>query len=350
MLQLAETSFIDAVQNIMKLINDNSVFYKKDNIKQFEDKLEYIQDKQQLISLESLIHILIKSQESQEKKDFLLNINFRIQTKILEQNYNLNAFIEELIEKNQQQIGISFLKNDGIFSDEWTRELLEITKTVNDQKKLFQYCSQAGYKTLCKQFKNWPILLDEDELSKEFLMTIYSEKMKRKALKYLSAQRIEKLKEFQYLNDEDLQKKNKKRIKQEIKVNKHDAIKIKYLKTLYIKLTKMTINVNQEFQQSVQESKVFQGSLNLSQMAENSQQYFKVVKCEIQVFHEIENITSEDIFQDKKLQEYERKWYEKCKKIKDEIRSITQALDISDQDQFQPYFSEPEFELSNLQI
>ncbi|CAD8060019.1 unnamed protein product [Paramecium sonneborni] len=348
-----ETCFVDTLSNIMKLINDDSAFQKKDNIKQFEDKLESIQDKQQLNSLESLLEILIRTQSNIEKKNYLLNINFKLQTKILEQNQNLDEFTQELIEKNQQWIGISFLNNDGSFvlSDQKTRELLEITKTVNDQKYLLQYCSQAGYKTLCKQFKHWPTLLEEDELSKEFQMTIYSERMRRKALKHLSAQRIEKLKECQYQNNDydqnQSQKKNKKRIKQEIKINQHDAIKIKYLKTVQIKLTKMTINVTQEFQQSVQESKVFQGSSNLSYMAENSQQYFKVVKCEIQACHEIEDITSEEIFKDQRLLEYERKWQDKCKKIKDEIRQMQYGLENSNQDQFQPFYSDHEFELSN---
>ncbi|CAD8049321.1 unnamed protein product [Paramecium primaurelia] len=348
----ADTNYIDTVSNMMKLINDNLAFQKIDNIKEFEDNLETIQDKRELISIESIIQILIGSEKDQDKKNYLLKIIFKIQTKILEQNQSLDAFVNELIDKNNQGIGISFLNNDGSFviTDQKTKELLEISKAVNDTKHLLQFCSQAGQKTLFKQFKNQSILLDEDELSKEFFMTIYSERMRRKALKHLAAKGNEKLKEFQYNNYQDQPKKNKKSIKLDNKLNQHEIIKIKYLKTVQIKLTKMTINVNQEFQQSIQESKVLQGSSNLSYMAENSQQYFKVVKCEIIACQEIEDIQSEEIFKDHKLKEYERKWQEKCKKIKDQLRSMQFGIEIHSQDQSMIYFSEPEYELSNIKI
>ncbi|CAK81956.1 unnamed protein product (macronuclear) [Paramecium tetraurelia] len=347
----AETSFIDTVSNMMKFINDQQAFQQTSNIKEFEDNLETIQDKRELLSIGSIIQILIKSEKVQEKKNYLLKINFKIQTKILEQNQNLGAFIDELFEKNGQGIGLSFLNNDGSFvlSDLRTRELLETTKTANDSKHLLQFCSQAGQKTLYKQFKNWPILLDEDELSKDFFMTIYSERMRRKALKHLAALGNQKLKQSQFQIHGDQSKKNKKMIKEEIKLNQHEAIKIKFLKTVQIKLTKLTINVTQEFQQSVQESAIFQGSSNLDYMAENSQQYFQVVKCEIILCQEIEYISPEEINKDHKLQEYERKWQEKCKKIKDQIMHLRQD-NIHSQDQSLIYFSEPDYELSNVRI
>ncbi|CAD8141440.1 unnamed protein product [Paramecium octaurelia] len=348
----AETSFIDTVSNMMKFINDQSAFQQTDNIKDFEDNLETIQDKRELLSIGSIIQILIKSEKVPEKKSYLLKINFKIQTKILEQNQNLDTFIAELYEKNNQGIGLSFLNNDGSFvlSDLRTRELLEISKTVNDSKHLLQYCSQAGQKTLYKQFKNWPILLDEDELSKEFFMTIYSERMRRKALKHLAAQGNQKLQYSQYQFNQDQSKKNKKLIKEEIKLNQHEAIKIKFLKTVQIKLTKLTINVTQEFQQSVQESTIFQGSSNLAYMAENSQQYYQVVKCEITLCQEIEDICYEEINKDPKLQDYERKWQQKCTNIKDQIRkSIQQGEEIHCQDQ-SVFCSDADYELSNVRI
>ncbi|CAD8138575.1 unnamed protein product [Paramecium octaurelia] len=218
--------------------------------------------------------------------------------------------------KNDKNLGVSILSLDGSFilTDKFTTQILEWQHNSKAKKKLQDFCAVAGNTNLYKQIISYNQLLDTNQNQKNFKMTIYSEKIRKKAMKYVN-QFIQK----QYDN------KSINRLNESIKEIQHfddfDKMKIKYLKTVQINLKREKLSK----QELLEQKKDNAGVLSSPQLEIMSDDIDDVLICEICVDATVENIDKSDIAKDAKLMNQEIKWQEKIKSLKDIIKEKHQA-------------------------
>ncbi|CAD8057122.1 unnamed protein product [Paramecium sonneborni] len=320
-----ENDYLKSIQTMFSIVivESSNQQSTQELLGDFYRYLDSISNEKQLTQLQQLIKVCYESPDTQDDKKQILNqIRLRVKQKIPNTNQDHSQFLVEMNNKNQKRVGVSILNNDGSFilTDQLTRKILEIKNVSEIQKRLFEYCAVAGQTNLMKQFHEKSNFLEQNEVEKQFQMTIYSEKTRKKALKHLNQQSKKVKKSQQQKHLSATKTRVSKQNNQSQTFNYWDKIKIKYLKTITIKITKVIMSVNEEFLDSIKNSNQIYGSQQLQLMAQNSKQMYNVVKCEISENPFVEEIHQDDILNDQKLLNYEDKWKKKCEQISKELK------------------------------
>ncbi|CAD8165322.1 unnamed protein product [Paramecium pentaurelia] len=229
---------------------------------------------------------------------------------------NTNNFLEYKTKCNSNQTGVIILNHQGqfILSDQLSRNILEInSKQELEQKNFFSLVSKVSEGKLKQMVKN-TCLLSNGKVKDSFEVTIYSDRNRKKSLKYLK----------QMAEVRSKKKIKKNMTEKEVKVlAKEQILMQKYLKSIKVTILKVTILIHKEFIDSFQDSDdIILSNLNtLAQTAIN-----QLAICEVRELDEHIKLTLQELLQDPYISKHEIKWNKKVKNIKGQISDDEEEL------------------------
>ncbi|CAK56511.1 unnamed protein product (macronuclear) [Paramecium tetraurelia] len=293
------------------------------NTTNIDQYLDSITNQDQLLLIQNVVNCFKDPREEIKQVGEQLMKQLEQRVKQQNQNQNQNAYeeqkesLKEPILYKKKKMGVSILSLDGSFilTDKETTQMLEWQFNKNKQKRLQDSCADAGRTNLYKQIKSEDQLLATDENEKTIKMTIYSELMRKKGMRWLSTKWSEKI--------------PIDRIKESLKeiqgFNKYDKMRFKFLKTLSIELIRGRIYKKRLDKKSDNQDILTRPQLEY--ISRKSADLDDFLICKITNDDTVEQIDESDMANDKILAIKEIKWQEKVNSFKENKNKIEKQLE-----------------------
>ncbi|CAD8122005.1 unnamed protein product [Paramecium sonneborni] len=298
--------FTSALSQIIELKNKE---YDASLIKQTIINLSKLNLIEIMALMEVVYQLRLCSQNDDKKQELLNEIQCFLQSQITADRAaiaNTNNFLEYKTKCNSNNTGVIILNHQGqfILSDQISRNILEInSKEELEQKNFFSLISKVSEGKLKQVLKN-SCLLQNGQVKDCFDVTIYSDRNRKKSLKYLNQ-----------MAQIPLKKKIKKNMtEKDIKaLPKEQMLMAKYLKSIKVTILKVTIQIHKEFIDSFSDSDdiILSNLDTLGQSAVN-----QLAICEVKELDEHIKLSLQELMQDPYINKHEIKWKKRVRKFK----------------------------------
>ncbi|CAD8209920.1 unnamed protein product [Paramecium octaurelia] len=297
--------FSSALSQMLEIKNKE---YDVKLIKQSMNKLNQIE----MMALLEMIHHYNQCQQKDQQKDELFNeLHCILQSQLTTDRRavtNTNNFLEYKTKCNATNTGVMILNHQGQFvlSDHISRNILEInSKEELEQKNFFSLISKASEQKLRQILKN-NCFLQSEQTKGCFDIAIYSDRNRKKSLKYLNQ-----------MAQVPLKKKIKKNMTENVKqLQKEQMLMAKYLKPIKVTMLKVSVQIHQDFIESFADSNDIILS-NLDVLAQNNAN--QLVICEVREVDSHLGLTVQELLSDPYISKHEIKWNRRVRKFKGQI-------------------------------
>ncbi|CAD8121323.1 unnamed protein product [Paramecium sonneborni] len=298
--------FTSALSQILELKNKE---YDASLIKQTIINLSKLNQIEIMALMEIVYQLRLCCPNDDNKQELLNELQYLLQSQIAADRTaiaNTNNFLEYKTKCNSNNTGVIILNHQGqfILSDQISRNILEInSKEELQQKNFFSLISKVSEGKLKQVLKN-SCLLQNGQIKDCFDMTIYSDRNRKKSLKYLNqmAQIPLKKKIKKNMTDKDIKA-----------LPKEQILMAKYLKSIKVTILKVTIHIHKEFIDSFSDSDDIILS-NLDTLGQSTVNQLAI--CEVKELDEHIKLSLQELMQDPYICKHEIKWKKRVRKFK----------------------------------
>ncbi|CAD8112824.1 unnamed protein product [Paramecium primaurelia] len=300
--------FTSALSQMLEMKNKD---YDAKLIKQNIMSMNKLNQIEIMALMEIVYQLRLCSQKDQNKEELLNELQYFLQGQLSTDRTaiaNTNNFLEYKTKCNATNVGIMILNHQGqfILSDQISRNILELnSKEELEQKNFFSLISKVSEVKLKQILKN-NCLLQNGQVKECFNISIYSDRNRKKSLKYLNQ-----------MAQVPLKKKIKKNMTENVKIlQKEQILMAKYLKSIQVTILKVTVQIHKDFIDSFLDSDDIILS-NLDTLAQTTVNQLAI--CEVKELDEPIRLTVQELLQDPYISKHEIKWNKRVRKFKGQI-------------------------------